>query len=203
MPRRLREEIIESIIELLKESPKTAKELQESLQVPRRTLFRYLRILRNDGVVISLGKGRGYCLSDPEALIEFYRRFLKVGDIFPAIPACWRFVEGVITCPSKRGRAKLAIKAQNILFYTSQIIFIQSILAVSTLKDPYYTEEVLHYLAEAIFELARMNLELLRESRCHKLREALKALENDIIEKAFKEADDYAETVKRIAGHLK
>jgi DNA-binding transcriptional ArsR family regulator len=202
MPRRLREEVHERIIELLKGGPKTFEELQEVLQIPRRTLFRYLRILRDKGVVISLGRGRGYCLGDYEALRRYYQGSLSVRDVFPVIPVCREIVKGAVRCPSKMGKTKLAIKAQNILLYTLQIMFIQSILSASTRRDAHEVEKVVHYLVDAVSQLAQMNRELLRESRSLKLKEMLKASEGKILRKAFREVDSYAETVKRVASHL-
>jgi hypothetical protein len=61
---------------------------------------------------LSLGRGRGYCLTDYEALRRFYQKSLSVGDVFRVIPTCWKIVRGAVECPSKRGRTKLTIKAQ-------------------------------------------------------------------------------------------
>jgi DNA-binding transcriptional ArsR family regulator len=202
MVRRCREELLEEIVRLLRENPKTFEELQETLKIPRRTLYRYLKRLREEGLVISLGRGRGYCLTDYEALRRFYQKSLSVGDVFRVIPTCWKIVRGAVECPSKRGRTKLTIKAQNILLYTLQIVFIQSILSASTRRDMYEVEKVVHYLVEAVSELAWMSLNLSRESRSLRLKKVLKNLVNNILRKAFREVDGYDETVKKIASHL-
>jgi len=202
MSRRLREEILGSIIELLEEGPKTAMELQESLQIPRRTLFRYLGILRDNGVVISLGKGRGYCLNDPEAVRRFFMKPFSVGEIFPVLSACGMFVEGAIGCPSKRARTTLAIKTLNILLHTLEIIFIQTILSASARRDVDDMERAIAYLAEAVSKLAWMSINLLAMPRTVKPRKMLEALSKKIVRKAFREVNSYAETVKRVASHF-
>jgi|GEM_PF-5849865 len=198
-----REELFKEIIKFINEEPRTFNEIQKKFGIPRRTLYRYLHELKMRKLVFSLGRGRGYCLSDPEAIKRLFTESLSVREVFPVLSACEMFVNGVRGCPSRKARATLAVKAQNILLKTLQIIFIQSILSASTRRDIYDMEKVVYHLAEATSKLAWMSITLSSMPRSIKLKKTLKVLERKTVKKAFREVDSYTETVKKIASHLR
>lgn len=202
MGRKYREEIERRIISSLEESRKTLRELQEELGVPRRTLLRYIKRLRIRGVVMSLGKGRGYILGDPEAITNYLAKLLDGDKFYECIPFYNVFIDLVVNAPTKRARRRLSDMITNLLPLTSILNFYYTSTKILMSRGEDAECRAINSMNKSNETLLKVYVEILRKARSSKLRAKLLSHKRMTGETVLKLLEKIHETVNRVKSHV-
>ncbi|MEM3589056.1 MAG: winged helix-turn-helix transcriptional regulator [Nitrososphaerota archaeon] len=202
MGRKYREEIERRIISSLEESRKTLRELQEELGVPRRTLLRYIKRLRIRGVVMSLGKGRGYILGDPEAITNYLTKLLDGDKFYESIPFYNVFIDLVVNAPTKRARRRLSDMITNLLPLTSILNFYYTSTKILMSRGEDAECRAINSMNKSNETLLKVYVEILRKARSSKLRAKLLSHKRMTGETVLKLLEKIHETVNRVKSHV-
>ncbi|MEM0079927.1 MAG: winged helix-turn-helix domain-containing protein [Nitrososphaerota archaeon] len=203
MGRKYREEIERRIISSLEESSKTLRELQEELRIPRRTLLRYIKRLRDRGVVMSLGRGRGYILGDPEAIANYFIKLLDGDKFYESIPFYDVFSDLAINAPTKRARRILSDMITDLIPLVSLVNFLYTATTILADGGEDVEYKAVNSMNKSNEMLLKTYLKILRRLRSSKPRAKLMNQKRMIGETALKLLKKIDETVNRVKSHVK
>lgn len=202
MGRKYRDDVEKAIITLLEESPKTLNELLNRLEIPRRTLLRYIRRLKDRGAVIHLGRGRGYALGDPEILANYLTRLLKGDKFYESMPFYSKIADLIVDAPTKRARRRLADVFTDLLLLASSLTFLYTVTVMMGGGEGEVESRAISSMNESYKTLAKACVKILREVRSPKLRMKLREYEKRVGELALEVLHEMNKTVKRVASHV-
>jgi hypothetical protein len=199
---KIRDNYYEKIVKLIGEGYFTSREIYEKLKPSsRRTFFRSIRDLLDEGVIVRVEKGV-YVLSEPQKPFEILRRENVARGMDKFIDGFKGYAYLAPRFPTKNSRKLMASYLVRIGLLGLAIFYLDNLLKILEAGEDGARREYREGFLKFTGDLVDYSVYALRESRSRSVIREAKFMKNALIEECLGLGEDMVKTARRIKSHI-